>query len=53
MSREGEIPCACVHPDGYECARIRDGRHTPDDEEYEKRECICACHSDQDEDDEW
>ncbi len=35
--------CACVHPDGYSCARIRDG-FDADDEHWQRRECECACH---------
>jgi hypothetical protein len=41
-----EPHCACVHDDPYECARIRDGRHLPDDDDYHKRACECACHDD-------
>lgn len=44
--------CACVHPDAYECARIRDGRHLPDDDDYYKRACECCCHYDDDDEDE-
>lgn len=40
--------CACVHHDGYECARIRDGRHMPDDDDYHKRCCECDCHETED-----
>lgn len=47
----GGVGCACVHPDGQTCARIRDG-YEPDDRNYEmhKRTCECACHSEGDED---
>lgn len=40
-----QIPCACVHHDAHECARIRDGRHQPDEREYERRACECECHA--------
>lgn len=39
-----DVKCACVHPDPYECARIRDGRHAKDDDDYHKRNCECDCH---------
>lgn len=45
--------CACVHYDAYECARIRDGRHLPDEAEYQKRACECICHDNDDADDDW
>lgn len=38
-----KIPCACLHSDGRECARIRDG-FEPDDWRYQKRDCECECH---------
>lgn len=46
-------PCACVHYDATDCARIRDGFYT-DDERYEgyRRKCGCECHN-HDDDDEW
>lgn len=40
--------CACVHHDANECARIRDGNHDIDDDDYRKRECECCCHDDED-----
>lgn len=43
----GSVPaCACVHWDAYECARIRDGRHDPDDDQHHQGECECCCHED-------
>ena len=45
--------CACVHHDPYECARIRDGRHARDEDDYHKRSCECECHSNEDYDEEW
>lgn len=53
ITAEKSPKCACVHPDGFECARIRDGRHVPDEAEYYKRECECDCHDREDEDDEF
>lgn len=44
--------CACVHPDAFECARIRDGRHARDDDDYHRRACECCCHNDEDYDEE-
>jgi hypothetical protein len=43
--------CACVHPDPYECARLRDGRPDPDDEDRHRRACECCCHDDYEPDD--
>lgn len=44
------IPCACVHHDARECARIRDRRL--DDIDHESpdhgRLCECSCHKDYD-----
>ncbi len=40
--------CACVHHDAYECARIRDGWHACDDDDYHRRECECSCHDNDD-----
>jgi hypothetical protein len=40
--------CACAHHDGYECARIRDGRHMPDDDDCHKRCCECDCNETED-----
>ena len=54
MSEENKpaIPrCACVHHDPYECARIRDGYHAHDDDDYKKRSCECECHNDYYDDD--
>jgi hypothetical protein len=48
-----DIPCACVHSDGKECARIRDG-FEPDDRRYDyqqARTCECDCHKQSDDDD--
>jgi hypothetical protein len=48
-------PCACVHHDATDCARIRDG-FDADDERYEgyRRKCGCECHErDDDYDDEY
>lgn len=53
MSKQDEIKCACVHTDAYECARIRDGRHLPGDDDYYKRACECCCHDDEDYEDDW
>jgi hypothetical protein len=39
----GERICACVARDATDCARIRDGYDT-DDPRYERRECECSCH---------
>jgi hypothetical protein len=38
-------PCACVHYDATDCARIRDGFYA-DDERYEgyRLKCGCECH---------
>jgi hypothetical protein len=44
----GKSSCACVHSDAYECARIRDGRHDKDSDDYHRRECECSCHEDDD-----
>jgi len=51
------IPCACVHHDAYECARIRDRIDDapdpfddPNPRDQERRACECCCHEkDQDE----
>ncbi len=45
--------CACVHHDPYECARIRDGRHMPDEDDYHRRACECVRHDDYEENDEY
>lgn len=48
------VPCACVHYDATDCARIRDGFDS-DDPRYEgyRRKCGCLCHDHEDEDDGW
>lgn len=47
--------CACVHDDPYECARIRDGGHMKDDDDYHRTACECVCHDDYEDDwdDDW
>lgn len=37
-------PCACVHHDSYECARIRDRSPIADFDDYHRRQCECDCH---------
>jgi hypothetical protein len=39
-----QVQCACVHPDDFECARLRDGRMGEDDSSYLRRRCECCCH---------
>ncbi len=56
-----EPSCACVHPDQYECSRIRNGPRNcniDEDEPYEdpalRHACECSCHiKDEDGFDEW
>lgn len=45
-----ETPCACVSPDAIECARKRDGFDL-DDKRWQRRQCTCECHEEDDEDD--
>jgi hypothetical protein len=42
--------CACVHPDGRECARLRD-RLDPEEWDFGQRACECCGHDEMDDED--